>query len=683
MPVPPFISHPPRWTFIVTIAALLAMHAWIALGASRHKSTTNDEIAHITGGYTFNTFGDFRIQPENGVLPQRWHALPLAWTDPTFPDLTAAPWTQGLAYQVSYDFFYRSGNNPDALLFAGRAMNVWWGLATLVLIATATLRSFGPGAAIFTTSLAALSPTFLAHSALATSDMAMTFFFVATTMAFWRHLNRPTLATFALSSLTFSLACVAKFSAVMLLPMMAIMLVVRCCAGAIRSERDARQEAWPRLLGKLIVSMAGHGVVAVMVIWLFFGFQFSMMSPDVPAGAMPLAWADVLSAHPGWEPLIFGLRDFSILPEAFLYGFSYVLAFSLARGAFLDGQLGTEGWVEFFPKAFLYKTPTFELISLVLTLGVLMWWLRKKPAAAAAIIYRWVPGITLFVVYWAFSLTSNLNIGHRHILPTYPLLFIAGGSIIWWTYNYFQTSKTRRAAAALLGGGLIMGQAFSTAAIHPHHLAYFNPLSGGPARGYQHLVDSSLDWGQDLPGLARRLQEPESAATPNFLAYFGTGEPAHYGIDAEFIARLPNFDFAPTWVDLRPGTYAISATLLQHAYRQAHVPWSAESERTFQTLRNVESSFWAIEGQPQQHLELLGDASPAEWHHAWSVYSQLRFARLCEYLRLRPPDAMIGYSILVFELTGTELDQAVRGDLPALIQLIKDSANRPFEPEIY
>ena len=119
--------RPPRplLGFYLAIGAWLIVHAWVALSASVHKSTTNDEIAHITGGYTFNLLHDFRVQPENGVLPQRWHAVPFWWKLCHYPDLEGYAWNRGLAYQVAYDFFYRSDNDPEDLLFAGRAINVF------------------------------------------------------------------------------------------------------------------------------------------------------------------------------------------------------------------------------------------------------------------------------------------------------------------------------------------------------------------------------------------------------------------------------------------------------------------------------------------------------------------------------------------------------------------------------
>ena len=46
---------------------------------------------------------------------------------------------------------------------------------------------------------------------------------------------------------------------------------------------------------------------------------------------------------------------------------------------------------------------------------------------------------------------------------------------------------------------------WSSAASHPDYLAYFNELAGGHPENI--LVDSDLDWGQDMKRLARRLHE--------------------------------------------------------------------------------------------------------------------------------------------------------------------------------
>src|SRR5258708_34957481 len=93
MLINPVIRLPPTLsTFtpsgLTCLALLLALgHAALAILAMREKSTTADELAHLTGGYTFNHWHDYRLQPENGILPQPWQALPAAWRRTNLPPL--------------------------------------------------------------------------------------------------------------------------------------------------------------------------------------------------------------------------------------------------------------------------------------------------------------------------------------------------------------------------------------------------------------------------------------------------------------------------------------------------------------------------------------------------------------------------------------------------------------------
>ena len=124
----------------------------------------------------------------------------------------------------------------------------------------------------------------------------------------------------------------------------------------------------------------------------------------------------------------------------------------------------------------------------------------------------------------------------------------------------------RRAPAAVVG--LLAAWHLGAALwIHPHYLAYFNELAGGPARGYRILVDSSLDWGQDLRGLKPYM---EAHGIPRVkLSYFGTADPAYYGIACDL---LPSYLPLPREVvrTFAPGdVLAISATNLQGVYLEA------------------------------------------------------------------------------------------------------------------
>ena len=104
------------------VLALCGLHAWMAASVSRTFSSTSDEIAHLTSGYAYWTQHDYRLQPENGILPQRWAALPLLWMNVKFPETSGNAWESANVWIVGHDFFYKQGNDLPAMLAAGRAM---------------------------------------------------------------------------------------------------------------------------------------------------------------------------------------------------------------------------------------------------------------------------------------------------------------------------------------------------------------------------------------------------------------------------------------------------------------------------------------------------------------------------------------------------------------------------------
>jgi len=73
--------------FLGPSAAILVLIAfWIGILASlREKSLTLDEGVHVTAGYAFWRYNDYRLNPENGNLPERVMALPLLVGDYRFP----------------------------------------------------------------------------------------------------------------------------------------------------------------------------------------------------------------------------------------------------------------------------------------------------------------------------------------------------------------------------------------------------------------------------------------------------------------------------------------------------------------------------------------------------------------------------------------------------------------------
>ncbi|MBL9214675.1 MAG: glycosyltransferase family 39 protein [Opitutaceae bacterium] len=649
------------------LALLLALgHAWLATWSMREKSTTADELAHVTGGYTFNHWHDYRLHPENGILPQRWEALPATLAGARYP-AQDDDWSRSDVWRLGHRFFYESGNDHERMLFAARAMNALFGAATTLLVFFWSRRHWGLAGAVVSGLLCALCPTMLAHSGLATSDMAMTFFLLAALAAYWRHLHDPGWRALALSAALFGGAAVAKHTSVLLLPMAGLLILARLLEGGPLRLGSWTASSWPARLAVLGCSLAAHGAAVALAIWAFFGFRYAAFNPELPGGVFVYPWELMLSFGGLKARVIEFCRSWQLLPEGYLYGLAFVLKHAEARGAFLDGEYSIYGWVSFFPKAFLYKTPLSLLAAVAASAGIVALRLRTsaRPDRHAGLL-RAAPLLVLFAVYWAFSLASHLNIGHRHILPTYPVLYVFCGALGWWAAQACTGPRSRAVPGVVSVVALLGLHALTAARIYPHYLAYFNPLAGGPAQGYRHLVDSSLDWGQDLPGLQRWLAAHRQPGERLHLSYFGGSEPDFYGIEAVRLPMLPTFGRARPWYWCEPGLYAISATMLQHVYAAQRGPWTAENERTYQELRRNDAHFRALRADPDGRPELIAEISPPQWQAAWNLYESLRFSRLCHYLRARQPDAMIGYSILVFRLTREEIDDALHGPVSRL-----------------
>jgi hypothetical protein len=155
-------------------------------------------------------------------------------------------------------------------------------------------------------------------------------------------------------------------------------------------------------------------------------------------------------------------------------------------------------------------------------------------------------------IYWIASLASPLNIGVRHLLPVFPftILLVSGQIASWLKSPPFGIKY-------LIVGGLILWQVISVISIFPHFLAYFNEIVKGPDNGYLYVVDSNLDWGQDLKRLTKWVNEQNIDKI--YVDYFGGGDAKYYLKEK----------FAPWWGTRNPkelpkGSFlAVSATFLQ------------------------------------------------------------------------------------------------------------------------
>jgi len=642
-------THPGRRAWLLA-GLVIALHVAAANWAAWSKSVTADEVLYVTSGYFIDRHGDYRVQPENGILPQRLHGLAALWTGAPAPPLENNEyWRLSSNLVVCHQFFYETGHDHVPMLRLARALNTLFSAATAALVFAWAWRLAGGTAAFAALALYAADPNLLAHAALATSDLAAVFFLLASASAFWWQLERPGRGGPWASALVFGLACVAKFSAVLLVPLFVAMLALHF------RIRPAARARWLRTTGGNVLA---HAAGAFAVIWACYGFKFSGFSPALPPAAHYSApWSHVLP-YIGWQGVVVkAALAAKLLPEAFLYGYAWVIQSARARAAFLAGDYSYFGWVSFFPLAFLWKSTEATLLGAAFAFGaaVRRGWQRAvglREGLVAA-----TPLLAFAALYTAFSLTSHLNIGHRHILPLYPALYIACGAAL----ASFAAVRVLR----LLVIGLVALQLAACLAVAPHFLAYFNRLAGGPANGYRLLVDSSLDWGQDLPTLKTWLDRrpAPSRDEPIFLSYFGSGEPAYYGFRATRLPFINGFKYQSLWYEPQPGWYCISATMLQQVYSGFGGVWTPALEDEYRALRPLAPAFRDYFTVPEKRPELLALAPAQRWEQGWQRFDKLRFARLCYYLRAGTPEAAPGYSILVYRVSATDLALALDGNL--------------------
>jgi len=671
------------WPLVATLALLY----WgMATSGSCDKSPTFDEPIHLAGGVSYWLHGDFRLSPEIGSLPQRWFALPIVLRGVAFPPKTEEAWQRSEQWVLAHQLFYSVGNDPQRLLGWGRGAAAILGVGLLLLIYGWARRLHGRGGGLLALGLAAFSPTLLAHGPLMTSDVALALMLLASASCIWRVLHRVTLLWLLGSGVVLGLLLLTKASGLVIVPIALVLALIRCASHRpleviVPGDRAPRtvSRSWRRaalIAGLLLV----HACLAWGVIWAGYGFRYAAstgpLTSSGPVGQAHLfkSWEELLDHRPTLAATVNGLRARRLLPEAYLYQIPFVTRHSQRR-AFLRGELRDSGWWSFFPLVLLLKTPLPLLLLVLLgTAAVVASWRHgeappndraRGPPGVAASLYAAAPLIVTLVVYWGFALASPINIGLRHILPTWPIfLVLAGGAA---------RLASRRAWAVVVAAAAAW-LVITSLWVRPHYLAFFNLAAGGPAAGYRHLVDSSLDWGQDLDGLRGWLEERglnHKGTNPRvYLSYFGSADPGHHGLK---VRRLPSFMNWPppggrSTRRIFGGVYCVSATMLQNVHLVLRrpggallppaVPWRGEHERTYRALRTRVNKAFALKdrGDRAGALRALEALGPDRYE----LYDRLRFARLSAALRAREPDDAVGHTILIYRLTDDEVRRALK-----------------------
>jgi hypothetical protein len=559
------------WSRGLILSSGIALYATLAITSVHRMAAVFDEGAQFPAGYSYWHFGDFRLNPEHPPLVKLLASAPLLLMDVEVHRDQEA-WRLGKQWNFGHDFLY-SWNDGERLLFVGRCAVVSLGCLLAAAVFWWAQRIWGLAGGTLALLLSALSPDILAHGHIVTFDVGISLFIFLTVLAFERLTECLTWSRLLWAGLSLGGAFATKESAIALLPILAILsILVVALPEPLPLQLGTRP---PRALATrrdraacLALVLMAMGVIAVLVIWIVYGFHLHL-SPD-PA-YQGVDWKDVWPQHAAFGVAADVVRRLHLLPDAYTYGFLKVFQFDTRGSVFLLGRVAVNGFHAFYPVAFLIKTPLALLVLLVASVLLL----RRRPLPLRTEAFLWLP----VLVYFGLALTRHVQNGHRHLLPIYPFLFVLAGRPAAWAASLPWQKPARLCVMALAGW-----YALATLRIHPHYLAYFNEIVGGPENGYRCLVDSDLDWGQDLEELKAYL---DAHHIPKIkLSYFGSADPSAYGIVYDL---LPSYRIAtPRRWSVAPGDLvAVSATNLAGIYMGPEAQPLMERLRRQQPLAKI------------------------------------------------------------------------------------------------
>jgi hypothetical protein len=472
--------------------------------SAKGETQTWDEGIHISAGYSYWKLGDYSWNIEHPPLVKMVSTLPL-----TMMGLTAerneADGKRKDQVRYGIDFLYKNRRDADAILFAARSANILLTLLFVVAVAWWTRRRYGPAAGLAAAALCAFDPNLIAHGRYVTTDFPVTVFFFFACVLWVEYLEQATVRRLLAASAAIGLALITKFSAVLLIP--SLVILYGACWIRQPKEFPVRRAA--------VAFATVLATVTLMVAVVYWPETVRCWRTKVPQLSTL-----VVRGNPTGEILFYLGRKLHLPAHAYLFGLNAVADHNAGgHSSYLLGMRSETGWWYYFPVVFAVKSTIAALIAALLLLGATLWQVWRR---------EWLSPMTMGLalpplLYFVFSMTSGINIGMRHILPVYPFLYVGAAAWLATRSNWRPAVYVMASLAAL--------QIVECARIAPDYLAFFNELAGGPGRGPEYLVDSNIDWGQDIKKLGLWLDAHNGGKRRARVYYFGNAQMRYYGID--------------------------------------------------------------------------------------------------------------------------------------------------------
>ena len=594
------------------------MHKTVALGAtilllwlfvvsflsSRDDSVIFDETAHIGGGYSYLTQRDMRLNPEHPPLVKDLAALPLLSQNIKFPTNTNAwqnqingQWDQGGG------LLFEFGNDPDRILQSVRLPIILLAIFTGALLFLWVRGLYGGRVAILTLFFYTFSPTVIAHSRFVTTDIAATLAFLIGIASFLRFLANHNPKRLVMAGIAFGIAQNLKYSLFLLIPIDLALLFF----WLITKENQNLREYINLAFKTLGIFMIGAVIIWLVFLWHIWDYpqdrQVREMTEQV-GRFKPQAFVSLdrwLLEHSATRPLGQYLMGVMMVTQRTAGG----------NSAYFLGEVSSNGWRTYFPTLYIFKEAlAFHILTalaLILACARVLRTRKKSWRAFSGWIqdnFALFASMFFIVFYWASSVANPLNIGIRHVLPTFPFIYLlVARELILWTGGVKRPKEFSGPLSVLrfiyqnlivplprifVLSLLMIWIVASIILNFPFYLSYYNELAGGTLAGWQIATDSNYDWGQDL----KRLGALAKKDFPNetiYLHYFG-GSSVNHGAQYHWLGE----QYAPWYSSFGPPP---SGSIFAISINELAGTW-ATPVGGFPTKPTQDSYEWLRELQP-------------------------------------------------------------------------------------
>lgn len=547
-----------RFPVRLSVGCILGLHVALLAWTAYRNSPVRGEVAHLSAGVSHCVLGNFDLYRVNPPFIRTIAALPVLAAHPkTDWRRFGSSRLNRYEYDIAVDFVRANGPRTFWLVTLGRWMAISFSTLTCYFCFLWAKSLYGTSAGILAMLLWSFCPFSLGLGSVLVPDSHVAALSLMTVYAFSCWLDHPTWLLALAFGTSLGIAILCKFTALILWPWLPFLWVVN---RIVRPATPGRRE-WLRQTCMLTSALA----ISVFVIncgYLFEGtfsafktlrFQSGLFTGVSSLQQCPPDGANRFSGT--W------LGELPVaLPTNMLQGIdAQRLDFERGSPSYLHGQWSSRGWWYYYLYAFAVKLPlgTWCLIIAAVFMTFLG---RSSPTTFRG---EGIVLATFFLVLVFVSSQTGFSAHSRYSLPALPFLYV------WTSRVAVVFVPDRRRLSTLVIAGLatsaLVWSVGSSLYVYPHSLSYFNEFAGGPHQGPKHLLDSNVDWGQDLLYLDRWLKRhPDHRLDglayhawfrPDYIGFRKTKKPPNDAHPPE--QKYDGLDCGPL-----PGLYAVSVNLL-------------------------------------------------------------------------------------------------------------------------